>query len=438
MLNNAPIGPGQQAPAVARAVRAVERLAATGEPCSLSALSRELGIGPSSLLAILTPLRDAGVVVRDAAGRYTLGPALVGLGEAAARACTPSRAFERVAGPLVDRTGETVLLWSACGADLVLAAVREGRHPLRFVPTVGARLAGASERLLSSLDHDGLLEHEIAPDARMVAVPVPSNDGVATAAIAVAGPTARLRDEGGALIRATLRAILDELVPTAGAAGGSSGPVVAAPVVAAWQAGPGATVGSGDERHTAVADPNGSMRPADSTVGPAADWQQAGPIERAELDAFLRQGLVATLSYVGDDGYPATVPLWYAWDGTAFWLAPRPGAEWAAHVRQDPRVSLAVSESTPPLRRVLARGRLVAADDADGGLWRAVAADLAARYAGCGAARPGETTGGSLLRLLPERLIAWRGLLRHPRVAAESEPPGARTPEGHADRRQLG
>ena len=35
----------QVAPAVARAMRAIERLAARGEPCHLSALSRELGVG---------------------------------------------------------------------------------------------------------------------------------------------------------------------------------------------------------------------------------------------------------------------------------------------------------------------------------------------------------------------------------------------------------
>jgi hypothetical protein len=143
---------------------------------------------------------------------------------------------------------------------------------------------------------------------------------------------------------------------------------------------------------------------------------------------------VATLSYVADDGYPATVPLWYAWDGTAFWLAPRPGAEWAAHVRLDPRVSLAVSESTPPLRRVLVRGQLVAVDDPDASQAHVVAAELAGRYVGCGARRPDDSSlDGPLLRLVPERLIAWRGLLRHPRIGAEDE-----ATRRAADRRQLG
>ncbi len=140
-----------------------------------------------------------------------------------------------------------------------------------------------------------------------------------------------------------------------------------------------------------------------------ADWPLAGPIEPAELDQFLDQDLVATLSYLSADGYPATVPLWYVWDGAAFWLVARPGSEWARHVRRDPRVSLAVSESTPPLRRVLARGRLESVEGVAGPQRRALRARLAACYAGL-AADPR----GALFRLAPDHMIAWRGLLAHP------------------------
>jgi PPOX class probable F420-dependent enzyme len=163
-------------------------------------------------------------------------------------------------------------------------------------------------------------------------------------------------------------------------------------------------------------------RPGDGS----ARWEHAGPIDVSELDAFLRQSLVATLSYLADDGYPATVPLWYAWDGEAFWLAPRPGSEWAEHVRVDPRVSLAVSESVPPLRRVLTRGRVVEVDDPAGERWSTVEAQFAARYAGFDAAREPASAGRRrLLRLTPERLIAWRGLLRHPKLPPLPDTPGA-------------
>jgi hypothetical protein len=150
-------------------------------------------------------------------------------------------------------------------------------------------------------------------------------------------------------------------------------------------------------------------------------WGGSGPIEPTELDAFLSQALVASLSYLSDDGYPASVPLWYDWDGEAFWLVPSPGAEWAEHVRRNPRVSLSVSESTPPLRRVMARGPILAVGDAGASQWRSVEGRLAARYARLDAARLLESRHGqprALLRLVPERLIAWRGLLRPVSAAA--------------------
>ena len=79
------------------------------------------------------------------------------------------------------------------------------------------------------------------------------------------------------------------------------------------------------------------------------------------------------------------------------------------------RVSLSISESTPPLRRVLARGPIVAVDDPDASQWRSVEGRLAARYARLDPARLLEGRTGQpkvLLRLAPARLIAWRGLLR--------------------------
>lgn len=177
--------------------------------------------------------------------------------------------------------------------------------------------------------------------------------------------------------------------------------------------------------------------PASAQGRQVADrWDGAatsGPIDDDELDSFLRQSLVATLSYLADDGYPATVPLWYAWDGSAFWLASRPGSEWAEHVRLDPRVSLAVSESAPPLRRVLARGDLEEIDDPAGARWAEIEAQLAARYAGFDAAREPATAGrGRLLRLTPSRLIAWRGLLRYPKLPPEPDRPAGRL--GGSDR----
>jgi hypothetical protein len=172
----------------------------------------------------------------------------------------------------------------------------------------------------------------------------------------------------------------------------------------------------------AIVGPVGRLRGAASTGARAALAAlgngapgTVGPIESQELNAFLSQALVASLSYLSDDGYPASVPLWYDWDGHAFWVVPSPAAEWAEHVRRNPRVSLSISESTPPLRRVLARGPLLVVDDPDASQWRSVEGRLAARYARVDAGRllEGRTAQSrTLLRLVPQHLIAWRGFKR--------------------------
>jgi DNA-binding transcriptional ArsR family regulator len=335
---------GDKVPAVARAVAALEALASASQPLGLSALSKRIGVTPSSLLAILTTLRGLGLVTRSSRdGRYLPGPGLVALGTAAAQCLEPLQAFDVLASELVDQLGETVVLWIQQGDGLAMAAVREGTQPLRYVPPLGLRLSAHGW----TPGPDGLAEGQLELGVWVLAIPLEQG-----ALLAVVGPEARLRGTASAGARAALKAL--------------------------------------------------------STGAPVA----AGPIEAHELDTFLSQALVASLSYLLDDGYPASVPLWYDWDGRAFWVLPSPAAEWAEHVRRNPRVSLSISESTPPLRRVLARGPLLVIDDPDASQWRSVEGRLAARYARLDAARllEGRTPQSrTLLRLVPQHLIAWRG-----------------------------
>jgi pyridoxamine 5'-phosphate oxidase-like protein/IclR-like helix-turn-helix domain-containing protein len=344
-------------PAVARAAKALEMLAGAQHGLSLTALSKAIDVSPSSLLAILTTLRNLGLVSRNTRdGRYRPGPSLVALGSAAAQSLEPLHQFDVLAGELVESLGETVVLWIQQGDDLALAAAREGTQPLRYVPALGLRLPATG---WAATTRDGITEAELEPGVWVLASPLDEHS-----LLAVAGPEQRLRGVAGNAARSALKAVTNNQSSGAG----------------------------------------------------------AGPIEPQELDAFLQQALVASLSYLSDDGYPASVPLWYDWDGRAFWLVPSPAAEWATHVRRNPRVSLSVSESTPPLRRVLARGPIVAIEDADGSQWRSVEGRLAARYARLDPSRllAAPTGDRTLLRLMPQHLIAWRGLLRPGQPAANA------------------
>ena len=136
---------------------------------------------------------------------------------------------------------------------------------------------------------------------------------------------------------------------------------------------------------------------------------------RLPLSSPRRQPLV-----LSDDGYPASVPLWYDWDGGAFWLVPSPGADWAQQVRHNPRVSLSVSDRPRPYggaRSRTHRGRRESrsAPVANGPEPPRRAIRATRR---CAPARSRLDQPRVLLRLAPERLIAWRGLVRPITAAA--------------------
>lgn len=154
-----------------------------------------------------------------------------------------------------------------------------------------------------------------------------------------------------------------------------------------------------------------------ATASPLA--AESGGLHGSELDSFLALPLVASLACLNEDGYPYTVPIWYEWRDAAFWVAPRPGARWLSYLRAHPRISMTISESSPPFRRVLVKGRAEAIED-DQAL-NGMARRMARRYLGANADSflaanaPRRTL---LLRIAVDKLTSWAGLVAHPRYAA--------------------
>ena len=69
-----------------------------------------------------------------------------------------------------------------------------------------------------------------------------------------------------------------------------------------------------------------------------------GALSATEIDEFLAGPWIARLACLKPDGAPYVVPVWYHWDGDAFWIVPRARSEWAHYMAADPRVSLVVDE----------------------------------------------------------------------------------------------
>lgn len=132
------------APAVARTVAVLDFLAARpAEAFTLSELARRLDLNKSTTHAMLTTLADAGYVARHPVEKsYTLGPALVALGEAAAvapRVDITQFAREEMRA-LADELGVQCIASTVKGANIVILAHTGTREPLGQHLAVGQRL----------------------------------------------------------------------------------------------------------------------------------------------------------------------------------------------------------------------------------------------------------------------------------------------------------
>ncbi len=63
-----------------------------------------------------------------------------------------------------------------------------------------------------------------------------------------------------------------------------------------------------------------------------------------QRDEFLTGARIATLVTLYEDGAPAAVPVWFAWDGTSARLFTGQRSEKVGRIRRDPRVTLLVAE----------------------------------------------------------------------------------------------
>jgi DNA-binding IclR family transcriptional regulator len=139
-------------PAVDRAVRVLESLAARGEQ-SLSGLSRDLGVSKSTLSALLATLEQHAFVERDAVSRrFHLGPGIAKLAMVAAAAHVDVReAAQPELARLAALSEETAILHLPSGGGTVIAERVEPLHQLKVVAPLGHRLpafAGSVAKVL--------------------------------------------------------------------------------------------------------------------------------------------------------------------------------------------------------------------------------------------------------------------------------------------------
>lgn len=172
-------------------------------------------------------------------------------------------------------------------------------------------------------------------------------------------------------------------------------------------------------------------------------WRgKLGPMSPAEVDAFLAGPWLARIACLKPDGAPCIVPVWYHWDGKAFWVVARKKSAWAHYLAADPRISLVVDEPEPPIRKVICDGRaeVIEAgvgpllDNGEKSVWNQIGENhTGPRYLG---PKASEYRGSVNIepcwtfRIEPDKLTTWQGFgwhkkYFHPELHAgdDAEPP---------------
>jgi PPOX class probable F420-dependent enzyme len=159
-----------------------------------------------------------------------------------------------------------------------------------------------------------------------------------------------------------------------------------------------------------------------------------GGLAPGELAALLARPVVGRLATVDPDGYPAIVPIWFEWDGSALWIVARERSRYVADIRRDPRVALSVVSPDDPDVRAHFRGRaeIVAGPMPLEGETLALARRLAERHEGAtGLAyiESSRSLARYLIRIVPDRVTSWGSPDWHPRYVdrpSEPSPGGSR------------
>jgi DNA-binding IclR family transcriptional regulator len=178
--------------------------AVAGAPRSLAELQQATGLPRATAHRLAVALEEHGLLRRDEAGRFDLGPELSSLGRIAAERFPLATTALPILEQLRDETGESVQLFVREGTHRRCVLSLPSPHALRWIVPEGALfpldLGSAGRVLTGQAAATGWIEsvEEREAGVASVSAPVFGADSVTVAAVSVSGPIDRLTRQPGA------------------------------------------------------------------------------------------------------------------------------------------------------------------------------------------------------------------------------------------------
>lgn len=358
---------------IERALLLLETLLEQSQGVEIPEFLTRLDVSRSSLFVLLNTLKTLGYVEQaEKRGRYRAGPRLLAWRGGTTLAPNLLLAFHQEASAAA--LAETILLALPAGTGALLVAQFEGAAQVRSLFPAGFQFPPESAPV-QALQHSPAAEIvqngyalSFGPESVELALPI-CRDGLApVAALVLSAPLFRWGQDRLTEHLPRLREMAARLSYRLGAM-----------------------------RYT-------PWKPVlnDSSI-------QRRALNTDQTAAFLSAPWIARLACLRPDGTPHVVPVWQEWDGQHFYVTAWQGSLWAEYLLVNPKVSLAIDEPWPPLRRVLARGQAFPLQKSDlpGGL-NGLLNRLRRRYLGQNSTLP--AAHWQAFRIVPNSLTAWQGL----------------------------
>jgi DNA-binding IclR family transcriptional regulator len=195
-------------------------------PVTLGALAGATGLYKSTILRLVGSLMAAGLVMRQADGRYLLGPTALSLGVRFQRQAAKADFLLPLMRALAEESGESAAFYVPVAQGRVCLYRVESAQALRYTVEVGAQLPldrGSGGRVLLAFQGAGDAvsqriraagyhhsDGERDPNVAGVSVPVFRGTGALVGALTLAGPRQRLTPDRVQALLPRLRAAAEE------------------------------------------------------------------------------------------------------------------------------------------------------------------------------------------------------------------------------------